>query len=64
MIVPAVQDDLRVFVGSEPSHARLHIVRRQVQGTRQMVLPIVGDRKHLEEKKGFAALDLLSQLVP
>jgi len=64
MIIPTIEDDLRVFGGHEAFDRRRNIVRGQMHRSRQMVLPEVRVRQHLEQMKGVAAIDLLTKLVP
>jgi hypothetical protein len=62
MIVPAVQDDIRVPAGDEALHGGLYVVGWQVQRSRQMVFPVVRLREHFEQVEGIAAIDLVAQL--
>ena len=61
--VPAIDDDLRAFIGNELRHERLDLIRWQTHRARQMMLPPVHGRQHLEQMKRVAAHDLLVQLV-
>ena len=58
VVVPAVQDDLRVFPGRDAGHGGLDVIRGHVNCAGQMMLSVVWRREHFEEMKRVAAVDL------
>ena len=58
MVVPAVQNDLRVLPWSDAGHGALDVIRGHVNRAGQMMLSVVWCREHLEEMKRVAAVDL------
>ena len=61
MVVPTVDHDVRILVRNETFDGRHDLIWRQMQGARQMVLPIIRLGQHLKEKKLVATLDFQAQ---